>query len=192
MRNFRFKVISTPSVTKPCRVLSTPSCAVSKSFLDTIKKCDTFPKKSGCCKKTKKKDYCFPAEKSVPNNFAGRCFLLKRIISEMSTEKCPFMQLHSKWNFRQEWILFRVSHTKRSGQLLQPITYEEQSQVSCPPSEGPVNQFLLIHRNPITCCAQTRCPACSCRKCCNEPPAPTPKCQVRPLKPPCCCPPKNR
>ncbi|XP_050316295.1 keratin-associated protein 10-7-like isoform X2 [Anthonomus grandis grandis] len=56
-----FEVISTPSVIKPCKVLSTPSCTISKSFVQCLRKRENCcPKKIDCYKS---KQFCFPAEK---------------------------------------------------------------------------------------------------------------------------------
>lgn len=95
-----------------------------------------------------------------------------KLSARMNTVSC--------FPYQEKWPITTTDHIWRA----KPGELSSKSVTS--------QSFFFIHRNPITCCAQTRCPACSCRKCCNESPAPTPKCQVRPLKPPCCCPPKNR
>ncbi|ENN77652.1 hypothetical protein HUJ04_000840 [Dendroctonus ponderosae] len=139
-----FEVISSPSLNKPCKVLSTPSCALSKTFVQKLATCTN----RTCCET---KEYCFPAEKPVV---------------------CPPRKVHSCSCIPSE------NFAKNEYCFIFPIPREV------------ANYYNRAHmrakaKNPVLCNSNPRCPACSCKRTCNEPP----KCsiQVRALKNQCDC-----
>lgn len=210
-----FEVLSTPSLKKPSKVASTPSCAVS-TCEGKIKNCkDLIKQLTHCCKEN---EYCFPIEEKECFRSVQSCSC---ILSRDTTndEYCFVLPLP-----REVANYYNRAHMRNKPCRHSKAETGQGQSFCCTNPSCPLKKF---HVRPLRkCCSppqtspplfmrcrcspapspRTSSPACQCWSCCQKraaskpkpcppsntcwslPGCPSPEC-CSPPPPPRCCPP---
>ncbi|CAG9770198.1 unnamed protein product [Ceutorhynchus assimilis] len=157
------EVISTPLVRKPSRIVSTPSCTVSKTVLQKLVTCRPCPEGEDNCANIQ---LCFPNEEKCPN--------IQRTVRSCScipnqNEACFTLPLP-----REVANYYNRAHMKNRTCYHKPCPNRPQCQNPCCAAPKPkltmrtcMNQSFYEDCRTPPRCTQSPCPpqACTCQPC---------------------------